>query len=252
MFRLSLMTTAALVAATIATAAQTGPAPGPTNLPAEVLSLACSPTLVYEPPATPLRITGGQDSIVRRTFSPGDLITVNGGTDNGIEIGQEYYVRRPVRSRLGSIGRDNPATIRTAGWVRIYAVDRQMSLATITHACDTIGVEDYLEPFVLPQVPAIADEKPPAQRENYGRVLIGNDRRRSFGRGEYFIVDRGSDHGVLVGAHFVVYRDHRQTGNFLFELGEAVAVDVKPDSSTLRATATRDAFIEGDWVALRK
>ena len=29
-----------------------------------------------------------------------------------------------------------------------------MSLATITHACDTIEVDDYLEPFVLPPVPA--------------------------------------------------------------------------------------------------
>src|SRR5687767_11671819 len=64
-------------------AAQKGPAPASTNLPADALSLACSPTLVYEAPPTPLRITGGQDSFVRRTFQPGDLITINAGTDNG-------------------------------------------------------------------------------------------------------------------------------------------------------------------------
>src|SRR5687768_4963370 len=241
--RLTCLTlTAAVLAATLSLAlgpealaegAQKGPAPQfSTHLPAEVLSLACSPTLVYEAPPTPLRITGGQDSIVRRSFVPGDLITINAGTDNGIDVGQEYFVRRVVKTTLGSIGRSNPATIRTAGWIRVYAVDRRMSLATITHACDSIDVNDYLEPFIVPQVPAIPLEVLPAQRENYGRVLIGNDRRRSFGKGEYFIVNRGSDHGVQVGSHFVVYRDHRRTGNFLFELGEAVAVDVRSESST--------------------
>ena len=261
--RLTCLTlTAAVLAATLSVAlgaealakaaAQKGPPPASTNLPAEVLSLACSPTLVYEAPPTPLRVTGGQDSIDRPTFSPGDLITINAGTDNGIDVGQEFFVRRVVATNLGAVSRRNPATIRTAGWIRIYAVDRRMSLATITHACDTIDVNDYLEPYVVPQVPAISADTLPAQRDNYGRILVGNDRRRTFGRDEYFIVDRGSDHGVQVGSHFVVYRDHRRTGNFLFELGEAVAVNVKSESSTLRATVTRDAFIEGDWVALRK
>ena len=55
-----------------------------------------------------------------------------------------------------------------------------------------------------------------------------------------------------VGAGFVVYRDNHTPGNFLFELGEAVAVQVGPESSTLRVTMSRDAFIAGDYVALRK
>jgi hypothetical protein len=127
-----------------------------------------------------------------------------------------------------------------------------MSLATITHACDTVNVDDFLEPFLLPQVPAAAAERLPAQRENYGRILVGNDRRRAFGRGDYFIVDRGSDHGVTQGARFVIYKDKRADGNFLFEAGEAVAVDVKPESSTLQVTVSRDALLAGDYVALRK
>jgi hypothetical protein len=242
----------ALMATTLT--AQKGPAPvASTHLPPEVLALACAPTMVYEEPVVPLRITGGQDSFVRQTFHPGDLITINAGTDHGIEVGQEFYSRRLMPSTaIAATNRRNPATIRTSGWIRVYAVDRQMSLATITAVCDTVNVGDYLEPFIVPQVPAIGADKPPAQRDNYGRVLIGNDRRRSFGRGEYFIVDRGAEHGVGVGSHFVIYRDHRRSGNFLFEVGEAVAVDVKSDSSTLLATITRDAFLAGDLVALRK
>jgi hypothetical protein len=237
---------------TVPAFAQRAPAPQPTNLAPEVLALACAPTLVFEEPARPLRITGGQEAVVRVAFAPGDLVTVNAGTENGIEVGQEYFVRRAQPAERRAISRDNPATIRTAGWIRIYAVDDTMSLATISHACDSIQIGDHLEPFVVPQ-PVTADAvsvRP--QRDNYGQVLTGADGRRSFGRGDFFLVDRGSDHGVTKGAQFVIYRDNLQAENFLFELGEAVAVEVRPETSTLRVTLSRDAFFTGDYVALRR
>ena len=232
--------------------AQRAPTQVPVNLPPEILSLACAPTLTFEEPPVPLRVTGSQHSTVHRTFAPGDLITINGGTDNGVDVGQEYYTRRVVPRERRPIGLDNPAIIQTTGWIRIYAVDRQMSLATISHPCDAIELDDYLEPFVLPTVSTPSADRPPAQRGNYGRVTVGNDNRRSFGKGDYFVVDRGSDHGVTRGAQFVVYRDKLTAGNFLFELGEAVAVDVRPESSTLQVTLSRDAFLVGDYVAIRK
>ena len=248
---------AALVAgATLATGwpvlAQRAPAPVPTNLPAEILSLACAPALAYEAPLTPLRITGSQESFVRRSFAPGDLVVVNAGTDNGIDVGQEYFSRRAVPVDRRPVGRDNPATIQTSGWIRIYAVDREMSLATVTFGCDSVELNDYLKPFVLPDVPEISTIRPAAQRDNYGHVLTGNDNRTTFGRRDYFIVDRGSNRGMTVGAQFVVYRDKLQPDTFLFELGEAVAVEVRPDTSTLQVTVSQDAFISGDYVALRK
>jgi hypothetical protein len=150
------------------------------------------------------------------------------------------------------VNRARPGVIQTAGWIRVYAVDDRMSLATIVHACDTVEQGDYLEPFLAPEPPAVSAERPPAQRGNYGRILLGADRRASFGKGDFMIVDRGSDHGVSRGAQFVVYRDRRQPENFLYELGEAVAVDVKPETSTLWVTLSRDAMAAGDFVALRR
>jgi hypothetical protein len=254
MFRRAIGTLAGavLLAATTPLAAQRGPAPAMTGLPPEVLSLACAPAIAYEEPAMPLRVTGGQDSVVRRSFAPGDLVTINAGTRDGIAVGQEFFVRRPLVAARAPITHQTPASIRTTGWIRVYAVEDTMSLATITHACDSIDVNDYLEPFVLPQVPVPAAERPAAQRENYGRVLIGQDRRRSFGKGDYFSVDRGSDHGVTAGTRFVLYREKGIAGNFLFELGEAVAVDVRPDWSTVEVTTALDAIQEGDYVAMRR
>jgi hypothetical protein len=246
------MVVAGILASTVPAAAQQGPAPRPSNLAPDVLALACAPTMVFETPATPLRVVGGQDSFVRRVYQPGDLITINAGTDNGIEVGQEYYVRR-VQSGRGVMTRENPGVIHTAGWIRIYAVeDRNMALATITHACDTIESGDYLEPFTLPDVATASVTKGKTQHGNYGRILLGTDRRSSFGLGDFLIIDRGSDHGVMPGMRFVVYRDKRQAGNFLYEMGELVAMDVKAETSTMRVTMSRDALSAGDYVAMRK
>jgi hypothetical protein len=244
---------AGLLAATGPAAAQHGPSPSPSTLAPDVLALACAPTMVYEAPATPIRIMGGQDSFVRRIYRPGDLVTINAGTDNGIEIGQEYYVRRVQPSGRGVMTRENPGVIHTAGWIRIWAVeDRTMALATITHACDSIESGDYLEPFTMPDVPVASLAKGKTQHGNYGRILLGTDRRSSFGQGDFLIIDRGSDHGVMPGMRLVVYRDKQQSGNFLYELGEVVAVDVKSETSTVKVTTSRDALSAGDYVAMRK
>ena len=221
-----------------------------------MLALACAPSLTYQPPESDLRVTGGQDSFVRRIHAPGDLVSINAGSDNGITVGQEFFVRRVSAPGQRTSSRTEPGTVRTSGWIKVYAVDPAMSLATVTYACDTIEINDYLEPFALPQVPAPSSTRARPEKENYGRVMQGTDRRRSFGKGDFFVLDRGSDQGVRPGSQFVVFRNKhelnvQQPDVFLYELGEAVAVDVKPDRSTLQVTVSRDAFTEGDLVAMR-
>jgi hypothetical protein len=240
-----------LLASTAILTAQRAPAPAQTGLPADILALACAPGLVTEEPAVPLRITGGQDSFTRRNYAPGDLVTINAGSTNGITVGQEFFVRRALKSHFTESSKQ-PINIRTAGWVRVYAVDDAMSLATVTYACDAIEVDDYLETFKLPERVVPNPDKPKPVRDNYARVLNGNDLRNQFGRGDFFTIARGSSEGITVGAQFVVYRDKKENNNFLFELGEAVAVSVGPQLSTLQVTLSRDAFAEGDYVAERK
>ena len=83
-------------------------------------------------------------------------------------------------------------------------------------------------------------------------TVTSADRRLSFGQGDFFVIDHGSDHGVMPGARFVVYHDKLTAGNFLYEVGEAVAVDVRPETSTLQVTLSRSSLTAGDYVAIRK
>jgi hypothetical protein len=241
-----------LLAATTPARAQRGPAQLPTNLSPEVLSLACSPSAASEPPMMSLHITGGQDSFERRIYGPGDLVTINAGRNNGIEVGQEYYVRRLQQDRRTPVSRETPGTIRTTGWIKVYAIDDEMSLVTVTHACDTIEVGDYLEPFKLPVVPTVSQDRPKPERDNYGKVLSGSDRRTSFGKGDYFVINRGTDFGIEVGSKFVLYRDKKMDENFLFAIGEGIATEVKENTATVLVTLSLDAIETGDYVALRR
>jgi hypothetical protein len=233
-------------------AAQRGPAPAWVHVDTEVLAVACAPTMVTDPPLAAMQVTGGQDSMVRRSYAPGDLISINAGTDNGIEVGQEYFTRRVVTQPGHSVSEREPGILRTSGWIRIYAVDSKMSLATITHACDTVDVGDYLDPLMFPTPPPPTDRLGKPERDNYGRIVTGADRRRTFAKGDFMLIDRGRDFGISVGSRFVVYRDKLQDKNFLYDLGEAVAVSVGAKSATLLILESRDAFQAGDYVGLRK
>jgi hypothetical protein len=233
-------------------AAQTGPAWSATHLPSDVLQQACAPSLAYEVPAVPLRVTGGQAMGKKVVWAPGDLITINAGRNNGMQVGQEFFVRRLQKERDRSVTRETPGTIRTAGWIRVYAVDDEMSLATIQYACDNVETGDYLEPFALPTAAPRGPKVGKPEKGNYARVIAGNDKKMVFGAGEYVVIDRGKDHGIVPGSQFVVYNDKQQPGNFLFESAEAVAVDVRETSSTLHVTFSRMPVTVNDYVSMRK
>jgi hypothetical protein len=243
---------AGLLAFALPAIAQRGPAPTAPTLPADVISLACAPTIAYEVPAVSLRISGGQESVKREIHAPGDLVTINAGKKNGITVGQEFYTRRVLASSEGRVSRLNPGTVRTTGWIRVWAVEDEMSLATITHACESVALDDYLEPFTLPSLPVVSTADGDPERGNYGLVLSGQDRRTQFGRGDYLLINRGSNQGVTSGARFVVYHDKKVPGNFLFQIAEAVAVNVKADTSTLHVLSAIDAISAGDYVGMRK
>jgi hypothetical protein len=233
-------------------AAQTGPAWKPTHLSPDVLSLLCAPAITYEVPAVPLRITGGQALDARVAWAPGDLVTINAGRNNGIQVGQEFFVRRLQKERDQIVSRETPGTVRTTGWIRVYAVDDEMSLVTIQYACDSVEPGDYLEPFAMPTAIPRAPKTGKPEKGNYARVLSGSDRRQSFSAGEFIVIDRGKDYGIVPGSQFVVYHDKKEPGNFLYEVADAVAVDVRDSSATLHLTFSRTAVIVNDYVSMRK
>lgn len=228
--------------------------------------LACAPYVTTEAPTLALRVVGSQDTVVKHMMGPGDILVISGGSAAGLAAGQEYYVRRLIRS-FGTLGPDeqHPASVHTAAWVRILGVDVGVATATVTHACEGILLDDYLEPFSPPLIAAQTLPTGTVQFDNMGRILTGDEARSIAGIKDLMNIDRGSNTGIVIGQRFLVFRDKRTSGADtsgysrmlqqdltrvpLVEIGEVVVVAVRPNSATVQVMTARDAIQSGDLIA---
>jgi hypothetical protein len=231
-------------------AAQTGvPA-----LSATETAVACAaPLTTDDPPPNLPRIIGSQDTSVRTLYSPLDLLVVGAGTQAGLQLGQQFFVRRA--NRFGSPADRRWQGARTLGWVRLVAVNDSTAIAAVDHGCDAIAEGDYLEPFIAPVVPADVDRDQPAGDPDFtamGRVVAGLEDRQTAGTGGFVLIDRGTDQGVTTGARFAVYRDIGSPGMPLASIGEAVVLSTGKTLALTRITRARDAVMSGDYVAPRR
>jgi hypothetical protein len=243
-----------LAAAFVLVAAVTGLAqPPPPTLSQLELAVACAPPPSFDLPGDPLRIIGSQDSAPRFEYGEHDLLVVNGGTSAGVQLGQQFFVRRANRFGLDESGRRRGA--KTGGWIRIVAVNESTAIASFEHLCGPVGQGDYLEPYVAPVVPPGADrDDAPGEPDfgSMGQVVSGNENRSQMGTGDFVLIDRGSEQGMVPGSRLALYRDIGVAGMPLASLGEIVVISTSASMSLARITRTRDAVLSGDFVAPRK
>jgi hypothetical protein len=252
--RVAFITLAVLVTPIIAWAQPPGTLPpGLVPPPSSTFNdLACAPSIAFAPPDDRLRIRGSLDTYVKQMMGPPDTLIVNAGLQQGLQVGQQFYVRRLFRG-LGALGpdRSHPLSVHTAAWIKLIGVGPTSSTASITHACgDGILVDDYLEPYAPPLVAATQTDGAP-QFEHLGHIMMGDLARLTASPGELTTIDRGSDHGIVNGQRFSVYRNNLAAG-VLVEIGTAVAVSVSPASTTVQVLTVRDAIMQNDLVAIRR
>jgi hypothetical protein len=217
-------------------------------------ALLCGPvTDARMPAAGTLRVRGAQDPRARAMFGPADLLVIDGGTAAGVQLGQEYVIRRSVR--FGKPYDAPPSGASTAAWIRIMAVNESTAIASVQHICDSIQRDDYLEPFVMPQIAAAAETGGPEGEPDFtvlSHVVGGSEHRDMGGAGDLMVMDRGTDQGVAPGARFAVYRDVKVGGLPLASVGEAVVITPGKTNSVVRLTQTRDVVQVGDFLVPRK
>lgn len=218
------------------------------------IGVACGPPAAVEaPPSDALRIVGAQETSARSMYGPHDLLILSGGTNTGLQLGQRFYIRRPLRFGWSYTGR--PQGTSTVGWLRVVSMNETMSIATVDHACDAILQNDYLVPFEPPMVPAEVDRPESFEDLDFtslAHVLVGKENRSAAGAGDLMLIDRGAEQGVAPGARFAIYRDTRADAMPLASIGEATVISAGKDSSLVRITRTRDAVLSGDYLVPRR
>jgi hypothetical protein len=222
------------------------------------------------PPANAPRLLGAQDTLPHILLSPQDLLVIQGGTDAGLRLDQQFFIRRVRRtyaargggaygSMSGSPGPVPTTTtmpvITTAGWLRIVALNEARSIARVDYACGAIFAGDYLEPFQAPVVPPDAERDDSTGELDFtslSRVVSGPENHLTAAAGEYVVIDRGADQGIVPGAGLAVYRDLRNPGMPLIAVGEAVVMTTGKNTAVIRINRARDAVFVGDYLVPRK
>jgi hypothetical protein len=220
------------------------------------IAVACAPPpVVATVPAEASRIIGSQDPVARTVFGTPELLVISGGTNRGLTLGQEYFIRRVART--AETYQDKlPHQVLTIGWVRVVAVNAMTTIASVDHACADILIGDYLEGFQMPALPdgevTAVDTTREPDFTALGRVLYGAEQKRSAGVGEFMLIDRGMDKSVALGEHYAIYRDVKVGGVPLTAVGEATVVSLGPKMALVRINRARDAVFSGDLAIPRK
>jgi hypothetical protein len=202
-------------------------------------------------PLDALRLIGAQDSVGRALFGPGDLVIVGGGTGEGVQLGQQFVVRR-LSAGHGNTGL---RALNTIGRVRVVAVNDSTTIGLVEVSCDGLLTGDYLVPYNATPLPPDAgrtDTSGEPDFSNPGRILFGDNERSTASAGEFVITDIGTDRGAAPGLRLAIYRDVRVPGLPLNVVGEAIVISAAADTSVVRLTLTRDAIYSGDLLVPRR
>jgi hypothetical protein len=234
------------------------------------MQLSCAPEATLVAPAIPMRVVGGYEH-GKMLFGPDDPLIIGAGTNQGLRTGQDYFVRRVVRDRFTPMTVESVlVSVHTAGWVRIIDAKENLSVATVTQACDGVSVGDFLEPFAEPVGPAAIVTEGQPDYAHPARLVLADERRQSGYPGMLMLIDRGEDDGIRAGQRLTIFRyptrsfyltgtSYRMGTSRAFDrrgpvlkVGEATILNVRPQTALVRIDTARDAVYVGDLVALHR
>jgi hypothetical protein len=184
----------------------------------------------------------GEGSSTNLLFIDGDTVFVNKGASQGVKVGDQFSVIRPVidpvqvdwskwqsaiLKKMGTVWEDE-------GRVTVTSVRPDVSFAQVNHPCDTVQRGDILVPFMERPAPPIKsgehfDRWAPANGKPLAMVIVGRKFAQQVGTNDIVYVNLGSQQGVKVGDYFRIFRytgvDNElahQTPRFAFDIDKSL------------------------------
>lgn len=185
-----------------------------------------------------IRIIGGERMNEKSLFEDGDLIYLDKGAADGLEIGQ-LFLTVGLRAKVGKLG----TVMERHGRARIVRLDDRMATAKVEKGCGTIVVGDYLLPFEeeageIGKDLGYGDMDPNASKRGHV-IYIENDFHIA-GPGQWALIDMGRQHCVQIGDRLNIF--HQAKPNLPREaFASAIIIDVRGATSTIKILGTRDA-----------
>jgi hypothetical protein len=281
--RISYLILITALTAGLAHAQLTGSAPGEKDM-------YCSGVVTTQSIPRDTYVISGVESDDVLVFKRGDLVFLNKGTEQGVKVGDEFLVSRPVTEQVqvkwfawqNTLAKAMGTTYEDEGRVRVVNVQPKTSTAQIVFSCSYMQRGDIAQPFVARTAPPYRTDvkfdqfAPPSGK---GKAMIVTT--RSFGQlagtGATVYVNLGSGQGVKVGDYFRVFRyqggEHEttfQNKDTAFKmygmgstpvpytpselprdvLGEGIVLRVGVNASTVLITTSQREIHVGDYVEI--
>jgi hypothetical protein len=194
-----------------------------------------------------IQIIGAERMNEKSVYEDGDLIYLNKGAADGLEIGQ-LFLTVGLRAKVAKLG----TVMERHGRARIVRLDDRMASARVEKGCGRIQVGDFLLPFEeesgeIGKDLGYGDMDPNASKKGHV-IYIENDFHIS-GSGQWALIDMGRQHCVQIGDQLNVF--HQARPDLPREaFASAIIIDVRGATSTIKILGARDAVDLGSEVQI--
>ncbi len=198
-------------------------------------------------------IIGSQEGAVNLTA--GDVIYIQLAPPQKAKPGDHFLVGRYSEPIIHPQNKkDMGRIVYIPGEIVVLAREGNILTAKIHKSSQPIygGDKIYSPPLLSPEETA-----PRTNQKITGQIMLSLDKSENITLKEYVFIDRGSQHGLITGTIFKIYRTGHLGDKFLthksnqipkYKIGEAVAISVQKESSTALIINSSHEIFPGDEV----
>src|SRR5450755_2032325 len=182
-------------------------------------AMYCSGTITTDAIPQDSYIISGEQSVDKVAFVVNQLVYINRGSAQGLKVGDEFLVVRPVKDELKEVWfKGQLELIRAMGqaWadlgrLKVVHVGDKVSTAVVKSTCDYIQRGDIILPFTerpappLKQDAQVVDPFAPATGKT-GMVVSSKFFGQASGSDSIVYVNIGASQGVHVGSYLRIFR----------------------------------------------
>jgi len=198
---------------------------------------------VQESKLSDVRITAAGTGDEKTLLSDADVIYINKGRKDGLEIGQVLLVVE-LGEKIGSYG----FLAAKRGRASVAFLEDSRAVARVEKTCGQFKTGDYIVPFEEKEsllgkdlgFERVSDENPGTA----GSVIYLERDYNEVGSGYWAIIDVGADDGLNVGQQMTIYRHVREDLPRM-GVGNAVVIDTGNKTATIKVLSCNDAIRPG-------
>jgi hypothetical protein len=210
--------------------------------------LYCS-FFLHETPFPDLVISGAEREGEKALFTDGDIVYLNKGENGGLKVGDNFIIveKGPELKKHGYLAFKK-------GRVRVISVKKKKATAILENTCWEVRIGSVCFPLAERDSLLGEDLGFDVVFENVegptGHFLYLQTDYNQIGPGHWALISLGEKDGLEVGQQLLVCRKSDQD-SLPLAIGNAVVLDTRTSSSTIKILSSKEAIHLDDLILLR-